>query len=67
MAAKGIGSSWWAAGMGTALKSDLHCSQNNAPSSFSNPQKGHFIMVSFTSKLVLTKATAGSALSRDED
>ncbi len=42
-AAMGIGS---AEAAGTALKSDLHCSQNNAPSSLAKEQKGHFVMAS---------------------
>jgi hypothetical protein len=35
-----------AAGTGaTLLMSDLHCSQNNAPSSFAKLQNGHFTML----------------------
>src|SRR5438067_5949051 len=54
MPANGIGSSTAAigtasgagggAGTGATLRSDLHCSQKRAPSSFSNPQNGHFVI-----------------------
>jgi hypothetical protein len=47
------GAAGTAAGMGaTDARSDLHCSQNSAPSSLSNWQNGHFTMFQLTSKVV---------------
>src|SRR5262249_54831951 len=49
-AATGIGSDGAAPFVGsTPLRSDLHCSQNSAPSSFSKLQNGHFTMTLRTS------------------
>src|SRR5438067_1220150 len=53
-AATGIGSPAGAGLPGsTPLRSDLHCSQNSAPSSFSKLQNGHFTMTLSTSRGVL--------------
>ena len=53
-AATGIGSPAGADLLGsTPLRSDLHCSQNSAPSSFSKLQNGHFTMTLRTSRGVL--------------
>src|SRR6516225_1105494 len=55
-----VSSRTWATGTGgaagagsTPLKSDLHCSQNSAPSSLSKLQNGHFSMIGLTSGLKL--------------
>src|SRR5262245_12207267 len=55
-----VSSRTWATGTGgaagagsTPLKSDLHCSQNSAPSSLSKLQNGHFSMIGLTSGLIV--------------